>query len=80
MLDGLHDAPKFKRVAAGARRRGGRLQRIAQVIDGSTVDTNGLSARYGGEEFAIVTPCETIERQEGSLRNSTRERPSPRSR
>jgi GGDEF domain-containing protein len=24
------------------------------VIDGSTIDTNGLSARYGGEEFAIV--------------------------
>lgn len=32
------------------------LQRIAQVIDGSTVDTSGLSARYGGEEFAIVLP------------------------
>jgi hypothetical protein len=62
------------------RRRGGCLQRIAQVIDGSKVDTNGLSARYGGEEFAIVTRCETIERQEGSLRNCTRERPSPRSR
>jgi diguanylate cyclase (GGDEF)-like protein/PAS domain S-box-containing protein len=32
------------------------LQRIAQVIDGSTSDTSGLSARYGGEEFAIVLP------------------------
>jgi diguanylate cyclase (GGDEF)-like protein len=32
------------------------LQRIAQVIDGSTSDTTGLSARYGGEEFAIVLP------------------------
>jgi diguanylate cyclase (GGDEF)-like protein len=32
------------------------LQRIAQMIGSSTVETCGLSARYGGEEFAIVLP------------------------
>lgn len=32
------------------------LQRISQVIDGSTASTNGLPARYGGEEFAVVLP------------------------
>lgn len=37
------------------------LQRIAQVIDGSTAGTNGLSARYGGEEFAVILPGVTEE-------------------
>ncbi|OQW53611.1 MAG: diguanylate cyclase [Proteobacteria bacterium SG_bin9] len=37
------------------------IQKIAEIINDSTIGTRGLSARYGGEEFAIVLPRVTEE-------------------